>query len=492
MNLRLLSKMLGMLLLLLALTMSACLLFSYLDQERHPGMDAVEGFGVSMLISLLAGSIMVLLGWHSGTDLLRKEAIAVVGLGWLVCAVFGALPYILCTPRLGMVDAFFESMSGFTTTGATVIRDLDEVPRAVILWRALTQWLGGLGILVLFVALLSYLGVGSKALFRHESSAKEGGGLQARIHDVAVRLWQIYVMLSLTCCLGLMAMGMTLYDSICHTFTALSTGGFSPYNQSISYFDNIWIELWLVLFMILGGISFMLYAWILRGRRDRWKKEEETKYYLRILAVATVAIGFCIWWYGQEKSFGSALRVSLFQVVSIMTTTGYSTANFDTWPTFAKITLLLLMMIGGCAGSTAGGVKISRWLLFVKTIRIELVAVFRPNQVFTLRLNGNTADPSLKLQTAFFIAIAGLTVVLGTAVVSLLQPSPEWDTLSCVSAVLATLFNIGPGLAQVGPTKNFAELAPATKVFLSLLMALGRLEFFAIMVLFMPSLWRKY
>lgn len=490
MNYRLLSKVLGLLLLLLSGAMFLCLDFAYFSADMQVTGPGVKSFGLSTGITLLAGIILIVFGRKSGLEVLRKEGVAIVGLGWLMCGVFGALPYLLAEPRLGVSEAFFESISGFTTTGATVIADLDEFPRSILLWRSLTQWLGGLGILVLFVALLSTLGVGSKALFRHESSAKSGEGLQTRIHDVAARLWQIYVAFSVACCLGLYFLGMPLFDSVLHTFTAISTAGFSPRNESIGSYQNIWIELWLVLFMIFGGVSFMLYAWLLRGRIDRWHKDEETRLYLTIIVAGTILVTLDLWALQSYPSFGEALRVALFQVVSIFTTTGYSTENFDSWPAFSKALLVMFMLIGGCAGSTAGGIKVSRLLLFLKITRAEIVAAFRPNQIISVTLNGNAASDGLKSQTVFFIALACISLVVGTVMISLFEPG--LDLITSFSAALATLFNIGPGLGGVGPAQNYAFLSPGTLVFLSFLMVLGRLEFFALLVLFLPSLWRKY
>lgn len=490
MNYRLLSKLLGLLLLLLSATMVLCLAAALIQNERKPGLDAVESFILSISISAGVGLLFRILGRGSGKEILRKEAIAVVGLGWIICAAFGALPYIFCEPSLGPIPAFFESMSGFTTTGATVIANLDEFPRSILLWRSLTQWLGGLGILVLFVALLSSVGVGSKALFQHESSAKHGGGVQARIQDVATLLWKIYVGLSVICCAGLMLLGMSFYEAVCHTMTALSTGGFSTRNGSVAEFNSLGIELWLTLFMVLGGISFMLYAWLFRKRWDRWKKEEETKTYLWLLVVVTAVIAVDLVYIERQHTIGSSLRDALFQVVSIMTTTGYATAYFDQWPPLSRVLLLLVMMVGGCAGSTAGGIKVSRWILFHKIVKQQVVKAFRPNQVFSLRLNGSLVDESVNLQTIFFIALASVTVALGTGLISLLEPS--LDIESCLSSVLASLFNIGPGLGAVGPTHNFAHFNQGSLLFLSWLMLLGRLEFFALLVLFVPSLWRRY
>lgn len=489
MNLRLLSKVIGLLLLILAGTLMLC--SSYAWWERFHGGDraTVQAFIASGAITFAAGLAMFLWGHPAKQEILRKEAIAIVGLGWLVCGAFGALPFLFAQPALNPAGAFFESMSGFSTTGATVIRDLDPYPRSILLWRSFTQWLGGLGILVLFVALLSYLGVGSKALFRHESSAKTGGGLEPRIHDVAVRLWFIYLGLSVACCLGLMGLGMTFYDALSHSFTAVSTGGFSPHNESIAYFDSVWIELWLVLFMALGGVSFMLYAWLLRGRWDRWRQDEETKVFGLILIGSTLVVAADMLLV-RHHTPSQALREALFHVTSIMTTTGFATEDFDRWPPFSLLILIILMCVGGCTGSTAGGIKVNRWILFFKIVRVEILRAFRPNQIVTIHLNGKEADSTVLMQTVFFIALAGVTVSIGTALVSLLEP--DLGLISCFTAVVATLFNIGPGLEAVGPTKNFADLGSATLILLSLLMVLGRLEFFAILVLFFPSLWKRY
>ncbi len=490
MNYRLLAKVLGLLLLLLAATMLVCLGYALLTEEQFTGVDPVYTFSWSIGVTVTVGSILYLIGRRAGREILRKEAIAVVGLGWLICTGFGALPYLMCTPALDFAGAIFESASGFTTTGASVIPDLNIYPRSILLWRSFTQWLGGLGILVLFVALLSYLGVGSKALFRHESSAKTGEGLRARIQDVAVRLWQIYLGLTVLCALGLTVLGMDLFEAVCHSFTALSTGGFGTRNESIAAYQSFAIELWLVIFMGLGGISFMLYAWLLRGKWERWKTEEETKTYLAIIGLATLVIAIDLSVRADRTGAAQALRDSLFQVVSIMTTTGFVTADFDQWPSLSKMLLLLLMAVGGCAGSTAGGVKVSRVILFAKTLRLDILHAFRPNLVQRPHLNGNPVEDGLRHQVVMFVALAGVTVALGTVIVCVMEPAFDID--SSFAAVMATLFNIGPGLGEVGPTRNFSQLIPSTKLFLSLLMIFGRLEFSALLVLFMPSLWRKY
>lgn len=491
MKYRLLCKVLGLLLLLLSAAMLFCLCVSFVELRLLEVEDrAPLSLSIATSITFAAGFCLFWIGRNEEPEILRKEAIAIVGLGWILCACFGALPYLFTYNRLDIAAAIFESMSGFTTTGSTVIRDLNLYPHSILLWRATTQWLGGMGILVLFVAVLSYLGVGSKSLFRHESSARPGEGFHGRIRSMAMQLWQIYVGLSVICAVGLFFLGMSVFDAITHAFTAISTGGFSSENASIGYYDSLGIELWLTLFMTLGGVSFVLQASLISGHWSRWKMEEETKLYLFLLGAATVAIALDLVWRNTTHSFGYALRASLFQVVSIMTTTGFVTADYDVWPPLSRMLLVVLMFIGGCAGSTAGGIKVSRLIVFLKLSREELIKAFRPNQVLTLRLNGISASDALRTQTLFFIALTGVVVALGTVTVSVLEP--DADLVTCFSAVVAVLFNIGPGLAGVGPTQNFADFSPATHVIMAVLMALGRLELFAILVLFVPSLWKKY
>lgn len=490
MNLKILSKLVGFLLLFLAATQALCLGFSIWNGESSEGLDGVEAFSISIACSLVAAFVLLVLGRGSGTELLRRESVSVVGLGWIFCTLFGALPYFLCEPRMGLADSLFESVSGFTATGATVIADIEAMPRSLLLWRALTQWLGGMGILVLFVALLSSFGAGSKALFRHESTTLETEGLSPRIQWISTYLWGLYVFLSLVCYLGLRFLGMGDFDALCHTFTTVATGGFSTYNASIGHFDSVAIELWIIVFMILGALNFMLYAWTLRRQWDRWRQDEASKVLLWILGTVSFCIAVNLLWSGEEGNFLASVRVAVFQVVAIMTTTGFATADFDLWPPFSVIMLVTVMVIGGCAGSTSGGLKVGRVILFFKIVLYQLKSGFRPNQIIKLRLNGSVVTDRFRIDTLFLFSIAGISVLLGSVIVCLLQPA--MDLRTCVSAVIATLFNIGPALGDVGPTRHYGGLGSVTKVFLSFLMVLGRLEFYALLVLFMPSLWRRY
>ena len=488
MDYRQLCRFIGLLLLLMAVSMAGCLAYAVYDQE--PGFAADRALGLSALITAAAGGLLRWFGRGSSLEILRREAIAIVGLGWTLSTLFGALPYMLSTPSLAPAAAIFESASGFTTTGASAIADVEIWPRGLLLWRATTQWLGGMGILVLFVAVLSMAGGGSKSLFRRESSGQLAEGFAARMRDTAIRLWQIYLGLSAVCFVGLLVLGMPVFDAVCHTFATVATGGFSTKNASIGFYQSAAIEWWIILFMLLGAISFMLYAWLLARRWSRWKQDEETRFYLVLLAVVTAAVTGSLIYNAQAPDFATALRQAAFQVVSVGTTTGFVTGDYDRWSDFTRILIVALMFVGGCAGSTAGGIKVSRLLVFFKNFHRQMIHTFRPNQIVPVRINGVPLTDSYLAEVGFFLALVGFIVALGSLAVAVLQPG--FDLISSFGAVVATVFNVGPGLGAVGPMCTYADLAPATHLLLSLLMIMGRLEILAMLALFIPALWRRY
>lgn len=501
MNFHILAKFLGALLLLESIAMAVCGVFAKLDVVDGDGAAARALFLSAGIVAILGGA-MLLYGIGKIERVPRREGIVVVGLGWLLCGIFGSLPYLLGEPKLSLADAFFESVSGFTTTGSTIMGsdseaggDIESWPRGILMWRSVTQWLGGMGILVLFVALLSYLGLGSKSLFRNESSFQTGEASTARIRDTAMLLWKIYVCITIVCAIGLKMMGLTTYNAILHAFTAVATAGFSPHNASVGHYSqwgNGWlIELWLSLFMLMCSISFMIWAVLLRKRWKRLKEEEEGWLFL-ILCAGAVALLTVVVANSEALGFMSALRQSWFTMVSIATTTGYVTVDYNKWPVFALILLAVMMFLGGCSGSTAGGLKVSRLIVFLKTARLEVVKAFRPNQVFRMHVNGSALGEAERARTVGFIALYVFIFIISFLLVALLESTNGMDLLTTLGCVLATLANIGPGFGEVGPSGNYAHLLPVTKVFLSLLMILGRLELYAILVLFMPSLWRKY
>lgn len=501
MNFRLLAKFLGALLLLESVAMAACGVFAFFDSVAGDE-EAMRSLFLSSGIVAGLGGLLMLSGFGKTDRVPRREGIVVVGLGWVLCAIVGSLPYVLGEPKLSMSDALFESVSGITATGSTIMendpttgRDIESWPRGILLWRSVSQWLGGMGILVLFVAILSYLGMGSKSLFRNESSFQTGESSTARIRDIAMTLWKVYVCITVVCALGLMAMGLSFYNAISHAFTVVSTGGFSPHNASIGYYSswgNSWlIELWLSLFMVICSVSFLVWVVLIRRRWNRFFKEEEGKIFVASCLLVSVicAAGVASF---QQIGFFEAIRYTWFMVVSIASTTGFSIVDYTEWPAFTLILLAAIMFMGGCSGSTSGGLKVSRLLVFIKTSRFEIVKAFRPHKVFRMQVNGNFIGAEARSQTVVFIALYTFIFIVSCFVVALLEMNNGIDMLTAFGCVVATLVNIGPGFGDVGPSDNFSHLLPATKVFLSLMMIIGRLELYAILVLFVPSLWKKY
>ena len=496
MNFRILAKVLGLLLLLVSVTMSLCAVFAKLDPHAEDPKAAVALF-TSAGVTFLAGVIMVLSGLKKFDRIPRREGVVIVGLGWILSTIFGALPYMLCPPYLNWSQAVFESSSGFTTTGGSAISDLSTWPRGLLLWRQATQWLGGIGILVLFVAVLSYLGVASKSLFRNESSFKTGEASTARIRDTALTLLKIYLLLSLVCTAGLRALGLSWYDSVTHMMATVSTGGFSPYDGSINHFAD-WgnigaIEIWLSIFMVLCSLNFLIFAVVAAKNWSRLRDEDDARWFIGICAAVSLAIGLGLGLGpNHPMPVGEALRESWFTVVSIASTTGFSTVDYELWPAWCNALLAILMIFGGCAGSTAGGMKVGRLVIFLKSSAHEVIRAFRPNQVFRLVVNGNPVDDAARARTTSFVALYLLIMAVGAVVVGILEAGQGIELETCLAAVLATVSNIGPGFGELGPTDNYAHLRDPTLLFLAGLMILGRLELFAILVLFVPAAWRRY
>lgn len=497
MNLRIVFKLLGLLAVLVGLTMGLCWLYAWIEWAAGGGDAAARSteraFAISTGITLGAGLAMYLSGLGTPNEVLRREAIAVAGLSWIAISLFGALPYYLCEPGLGAFASIFESVSGFTTTGASVMEEVETFPAPILLWRSVTQWLGGIGILVVFVAVLSFLGVGSRSLMQRESSLNISASGISRIRDLAASLLKVYLILSLFCYLGLVFLGMGHFDAICHSMTTIATGGFSTKTQSIAHFNSPAIEIWMTLFMFLSAIGFMFYIFLAHRRWSRIRAEEEARYYLFLVAGACLLIYSNIILVGGDAAGSdelTVLRQTLFNVVSISSTSGFALTDYDQFPLFSRLLLILLMLIGGCAGSTAGGLKMNRIILYSKISLRELVRSFRPNQVFRIRLNGVVSEEQVFVTTSFVIALG--FAMTGFAIIAVSALEPSLDLFSVIGAVIGTLWNVGPGFGVVGPTGNFSSLHSSTLVVLSFLMILGRLEFFAILALFVPALWRKY
>ncbi|MCG8525718.1 MAG: TrkH family potassium uptake protein [Opitutales bacterium] len=482
-------KLLGAITRVLSFAFVLCLGISVWN-EKGLG-DASFGFLLTALVSFAIAVIFHYLGKNAQHKLFRKEALCVIGIAWILASLLGALPYWLVIDNCSYTDAFFESVSGFTTTGATVFTNYEErLPAVLLFWRALTQWIGGLGVVVLFVALISNVGSGAKVLFSNESSGQSTDIDDSTIKQGASRIMIYYLVLSAVCFIVYYSCGLGWFDALCHMLTTVSTGGFSTINQGVPGFQNPLLEWMMIFFMFAGGFSFLFAIRLSRIGTRALKSGVEVVVYSMVFATSSVLILALNLNQINGLTFSEALRDAAFQSITILTTTGYATEDFSIWSSPVKWILLSLMIIGGCSGSTAGGIKVIRVLAAYRIAKQSIEKTFRSNVVRPLKLNGKVLDQSAKESLVSFILLNVLVVVIGVILFSLLQPSLDLET--GLSAVLASLFNIGPGLGKLGPMENFAFLGSMTKLGLCLLMLLGRLELYALLALLSPSLWRKF
>ena len=480
MNFRLIESVLGWLLLVYAAIMGIPLFCALLGKE-----PSTVPFLFTIALTGIVGFILTYHGRKEGRMGIR-EGFAIVSGAWILTSLSGALPFYLSNAVPSYIDGVFETVSGLTTTGASVIDNVEALSNSILLWRSLTHWLGGMGIIVLFIVFLPKIGAGAVHLFNAEVPGPMAERVLPRIRDNAARLWQIYVGFTVLQMVLLVLAGMSWFDSINHSFATMATGGFSTKNSSIMYYDNTAIELIIVVFMIIAGGNFGLYflAWS-RGLKHIWQ-DTEFRIYLAIIAGATLVISLSLWLAGGKEIL-SSLRLALFQVVAIMTTTGFASADFDKWPSLAKIVLFLLMFIGGSAGSTAGGIKVARMILLMKLGWAELRRAVHPRAVMSINYGGKHVDPLLLNTVAvfffLFMAIFGLATILLSA--TGLEP------FDAMSAVAATLGNVGPGFGIVGPTTTYSSINTFGEVVLIVCMLLGRLELFTLLVVLQPEFWRS-
>jgi trk system potassium uptake protein TrkH len=613
MNLRVVSKLLGVVALLIGGMMVFSLPWAHPALGHRNEADIVEFVEVggffslvtSMLISFLVGWLLIRYGRGAETRLYRKEAMAVVGLSWILATVLGALPfwlrgtyrgpsvrlaaddttwqvydsesyvwrhwdtkgplpqqheaiqalytagakgidtsdlfaasnvldpvalldelrrsdpdwheaivfpgeenavdgrrdrYRLRWIKMGIADSLFESQSGFSTTGATVISDLEDpvlIPHCLLFWRSSTHFLGGLGIIVLFVAILGQ-GSAGKAMMRAEMPGPSKEGMQARMQQTAWAFAAIYCILNLVLTIILILQGLSVFDALCHAFGTMATGGFSTWNASLGHFDSPVIEYTVTLFMIIAGTNFTLLYFVAIGQFKRLFEDVEWRAYLGVIAGTTVLIVVTGMRHGDFGGVSQAFRYGLFQVVSIITTTGFGTHDFDQWSSFGRGVLFLLMFVGGCAGSTGGGLKVIRHVLFLKVMRLEIEQAFHPSVVRPLRLGGKSVDdPDLRKNILVYFGLILVIFIFSWIFVVAVEPDATWGTniehklIDSASGVASTLNNIGPGLGTVGATQNYGHFSSLSKFLFVWLMMIGRIEIFAILVLFMPSFWRN-
>lgn len=482
---------------LVLLTMGALLLIESFFMFLSTGVAYIYGeydapfFMQSSLITFAAGLIGVCVGRKADKRLGRREGYIIVALVWVVFSFFGLLPFYLSKGIPNFTDAFFETMSGFTTTGSSILTNIEGLPHGLLFWRSITQWLGGMGIIVLSLAILPMFGLGGMQLYAAEATGVTYEKIRPRIKDTAKVLWGIYLLLTVVEFLILKLLGMSWFDAVCHAFTTMSTGGYSTKNLSIASFDSPGIEYTITLFMFLAGINFVLLFHLLRGEFKKVWNDEESRYYIfaTLLITLLISAGLIFQSYTSthtlqiEKSF----RTSLFQVVSIMTSTGYATSDYMMWLPVLSVLIMVMMLPGGSAGSTAGGMKWVRISILVKNSYFEFRRLIHPNAIIPIRLNNRTIPTSVINNVLAFASLYIGIIVISVLVLTLSGIGID----EAIGAAVTSISNIGPGWGASGPAGNFAHFPAFAKWFMSFIMLVGRLELFTVLFLFMPTFWKK-
>ena len=471
---------LGMLMLLNGLFMATILPVSYFTDSGD--------FTAILASSVILSNLGLLVWWLTRKvkkELSRRDGYIVVGFGWILMGLTGALPFVLSGAIPSIPSAIFETFSGYTTTGASILNDIEALPDGIMLWRSMTQWIGGMGIIVLTVAILPLFGVGGLELFMAESPGPSSGKIHPKITDTAKRLWILYVLLTFVEAVLLRIAGMSWFDAVNHSFTTMSTGGFSTKNASIAAYNSPAIEYIITAFMLVGGVNFSMIYFILKGAFKKVIDNEEFKTYIGVVLLFTGIITASL--FSMNGELEKSFRESVFQVVTIITTTGFSTSNYALWSPFAYMLIVLLMFTGGSAGSTSGGVKIARHLIILKNGYMEFKRLIHPRAVIPVRINTKSVDQKSVYNVLAFFFIYLLIFVLGAAVISAFGH----DIVTAAGSSMACLGNIGPGIGGVDPSNNFSFFSDGAKIFLSFLMLLGRLELFTILILLTPTFWKK-
>jgi len=467
------------------LLMGFCSLVSYLHGDPQVAWSSLGYSSVGSLVS----AVLLWSVTRNKLVLSRRDGLGVVAFGWLFAGIAGAAPYYLAGIAPTPLAALFESVSGMTTTGATVLAGLEEIPKGILLWRSLTQFIGGMGVLILVVAILPFAGGGGMQLFRAEMPGPTKDRIEPRVTSTAKMLWGVYVLLTVSLMCLLWLGGMDWFDAVCHSFTTMATGGFSTQSTSIAAYNSLYIETVLIIFMLFAGINFSLHYRVLRGEFSSWWKNGELRFFIGVFVVFSVIATVLLHQAHAATGlgWGSAFREVSFTCASIMTTTGYTTGDYSQWPVLTKAMLVLLMFMGGCAGSTAGGIKTGRIQVMLKAVVREVRLFMQPKAVIPVRMNRKNLSDDILLAILSFVALYLFVMLMG--VLAMIPFTPNIQT--AVSSVITCMGNVGPGFAAVGPTCNFAGVPEMGKAVLTLLMLVGRLELFTVLAIFMPAFWRK-
>ncbi|MEK7788960.1 MAG: TrkH family potassium uptake protein [Planctomycetota bacterium] len=460
--------------------------------------SAIWAFIYTIIITGVLGGLSKAFFRKKNVAINIREGIAIVTFSWIVCIFLGALPYWYSGVCATYCDAVFETTSGFTTTGSSIFKDVEILPHSILFWRAFTAWLGGMGIIVIFVALLPAMGVSGYQLFSAEVSGPTADRMRPRIGETAKLLWFIYLIITASMILMLFCGGMPLFDAICHTFSTVSTAGFSTKNASIAYYNNLYMEIVVATFMFICACNFSLYYMCFRKDFKKVLKNSELRFFAGLVLIAIIFVASTLY-FSQPESFnggikdsryynlGHSFRYAFFQVMTACSTTGHASADFDLWPNSCRFLLVLLMFIGACAGSTGGAIKCVRVLLLMKSSMREFGRILRPRMVKHVKLNGESVSEEIITESSvFFVVYLGFFGVCSLALIAL-----NTDIITAFSAVATCMANCGPGLAKVGPMANYSDMSYAGKWILSFSMLLGRLEIYSLLLLFLPITWKR-
>jgi trk system potassium uptake protein len=482
MNFRIILKIIGFILILVGFCMLTGIPFSiYYDGDDIPAL-LISGLGTMIIGALLWFLIKI----ESDAEIGKRDAYLIVTFGWLASSCFATLPFLIHGTIPNFTDAFFEMMSGFTTTGSSILTDVESVPHGLLFWRSMTHWLGGMGIIVLSLAILPLLGIGGMQLFQAEVAGPSKEKLHPRVTETAKRLWAIYILLTFIEVVLLMFGGMNLFDAMSHSFGTMATGGFSTKNTSIAYFHSPFIEYVIIFFMFLGGTNFSLHYLALHGKITSYFKDEEFKFYF-LFILLTVGFATSYLFFVNNQALESSFRHAAFSIMTVLSSTGFATVDYEAWAPFFTQFFLILLLFGACAGSTSGGVKMIRYHLLIKNGFLELKRLIHPSAVIPVRYNNRSVSNEIISKVSSFVllylAIFGISSVIMAFLGLELQ--------SAMGSVAASMANIGPGLGSTGPVSNYSHVPEVGKWVLSFLMLIGRLEIFTVLIIFSPAFWKK-
>ncbi len=494
-NLKLIFRFLGITATINGVFMWLAIPFSLYHKE-----DAVSGILTAGIISISIGLLLFFFNKPDHRNLQKKEGYLIVTLGWLILSFTGMLPYLFTKSIPGLADAFFETISGYSTTGSSILTDIESTSKGILFWRSSTHWIGGMGIIVLTIAILPLLGIGGMQLFMAEAPGPSADKLHPRITDTAKRLWLIYIGLTFTECILLKISGMTWFDAINHAMATISTGGFSTKNASVAHWnDNPLIQYIITLFMFIAGTNFVLTYFALKGKIKKVIRSEEFKYYSFGIIGISIFVCLMILFFRNPNlqtsiehpmvlgKYESAFRHALFSVISVVTTTGFVSADFTMWSFFITSIFFALFFVGGSAGSTSGGVKIVRHIVMLKNSFLEFKKSLHPNAILPVRYDGKAVKQNIVFNTLSFFILYMLIFIVGTVILAMLG----LDFKSALGAAASSLGNIGPAIGSVSPVDNYAHLSNGAKWFCSFLMLIGRLELFTVLILFTPFFWKR-